>query len=226
MRIIFGADWQADITNLDRLRITVDQTMKLLQVQRPSYFVHLGDLKERMNPVDQRVTNFLIESFERIKSACDGFFVVRGNHDSITTQDNVPSCMTMMKSLGAGVADEDWKWFRIGGCFLYMVPFFREQERQKNAFAFAYAHTKTQPKILPRILAFHNEVSGCMRSANSKGEGLTAKDIGSDAYNICIGGHIHLPQRFGNIIYAGSPFAMDWSEANQEHRLLVLNVGD
>src|SRR5438874_815294 len=70
---------------------------------------------------------------------------------------------------------------------LYLVPYFRDPKRQRDEFQGALYDTS---KKRINILAFHNEIAGCERTAFTKGEGLTLTDIGASSYKVCISGHI------------------------------------
>jgi DNA repair exonuclease SbcCD ATPase subunit len=222
MRVVFSGDWQCSVTNLAQCEQVVNQICALLRAgQSPRYFIHTGDAKESTNPVDQRVTNFLLEAFQRIRKQCDGIGFVRGNHDYITTQDDVPSCTPVVAAGGADyVADTSPVEIRFGHILITMVPYFRDPARQREAFRNAATYSA---KGVQSILVFHNEIKGCAwNNYMSSKEGLTADDIYAKDYSLCVSGHIHKPQQLKpNIHYVGSPFAMDWGEANFEHRVLV-----
>jgi DNA repair exonuclease SbcCD nuclease subunit len=228
MKILFTGDWQASLKNLDRCRLVKEQVIRLLRKYKPCIFVHCGDVKDAFNPVDVRVTNFLIEAFTEIKQAAASVLYIRGNHDSITTADGSPSCVPLIEALGADmVADSCWTCAPLvrSTAEVWMVPYFRDPVRQRREFAAAATDAKAILNRTVKILAFHNEVAGCERTAYTKGEGLTAKDIGAKYYDICVGGHIHRPQFLKpNIYYAGSPYAIDWGEANEKKRYLILEV--
>jgi DNA repair exonuclease SbcCD nuclease subunit len=250
VRLIISSDWQASLTNLSRLRVHVSQLVELLKQSRRTQntiFVHCGDVKEHFNPCDVRVTNFIIEAFGRIKEHCSGILYVRGNHDSITTQDDVPSIIPLIESLGASAADTDWvkipvrllTWNPrvVRYCLIYMVPYFRDADRQKKAFANAAADARSPIYKDPtcdgvgrdnvKILCFHNEVFGCKQSLHTMGKGYTIADLGAKQYNVCVGGHIHFPQFIPpNIYFAGSPFPMTWGEANTRHRILSITIDE
>jgi DNA repair exonuclease SbcCD nuclease subunit len=190
--------------------------------------VHTGDVKESTNPVDQRVTNFIVEAFASIKAHCDGVAFVTGNHDYITTQDAVPSCAPVVQASGAKwVASTNWAHFNINGhnpkVHLFLVPYMRDMERQKKAFQFASeAAAITRGR---KILVFHNTIDGCQLNNYFKGVGLAKADLFPENYSLCIGGHIHKPQHLEpNIYYVGSPFAMDWGEVNFKHRILAVDL--
>lgn len=251
MRIITSGDWQCSLQNLDRCEILVKQVVNLLKESRKNhntFFVHLGDVKETMNPVDQRVTNFLIRSFEEIKQNCTAFYYVKGNHDAITTQDGVPSCVPLISALGASaVADDSWvkvpirllTWNPrvVRYVLLYMVPYVRDNAVQKKMFQEAAIDAALPLYVDPssdavgedniKILFFHNTVTGCRQNLYTKGDGISVEDLGAKYYDMCVGGHIHLPQIIKpNIYYAGSPFPMTWGEVNYDHRILQLTIDE
>jgi DNA repair exonuclease SbcCD nuclease subunit len=237
VRLIITGDWQACVTNLDRLRRHVDQVVKILETSNdPStFFVHLGDAKEHFNPLDVRVTNFLIESFTRIKKTCRGFWFIRGNHDSITTQDGTPSICTLVRSLGAlDVADSELVHTRLplltwGGknnLDLYFVPYFRDMKTQKAEFTKAGEHRMQHKHDSTHgLLFFHNTLTGArLNAAGAKVTALTRDDICADLYDACISGHVHVPQVIKNVTWVGSPFSMDWGEVNLAHRILDISI--
>lgn len=239
MKILVTADWQACLGNLDRLEVAVRQI--LTHLDGGTHLLHLGDVKEHFNPVDQRVTNFLVDAFTRIRKKAAGVHVVRGNHDSITTADDSPSCMPLFRALRVDtIADAEWRMISlmeedtsdkadvlVGR--LWMVPYFRDVDRQKKAFGEAHRLMKARKQVarVPDILAFHNEVSGCSLSngfSRGSSAGISLADIGARDYDVCLGGHIHKPQQIENVHYVGPPFPMDWSEANQSKRLMLLTL--
>jgi DNA repair exonuclease SbcCD nuclease subunit len=246
MKLFFTGDWQCSVSNLDRCELYLQHLEKLVTEASKSesvFVVHLGDIKETLNPVDQRVTNFIVDAVKRLKKV----LYVRGNHDYITTQDGVASCAPVIRSAGAAtVADTEWvmvplrlvPWHgRPQYCLIYMVPYFRDPEKQREEYMKAAGHSLLNKKEYRdptcdaigkdniTILAFHNTVTGCRQNLYTCGEGFTLDEMGAGTYDYCVGGHIHHPQLIKpNIYYVGSPFAMDWSEVNSKHRTLVLNI--
>jgi DNA repair exonuclease SbcCD nuclease subunit len=240
MRLIISGDWQCSITNLDRLSLVVDQIVNELEKTSritKTFFVHLGDMPEVRNPVDVRVLNFIIESTTRIRKACSGFYYVRGNHDSITVQDNSPSICELMRTLGAlEVADDGWRVIEVpilkfrgkANACLYFVPYFRDPQRQREEFEGPLEHIRLRTKANmedARLLFLHNTVTGCRETLTREGTGLSIVDIGAEKYDACFAGHIHLAQELPpNIYVVGSPMAMSWSEANYRHRIITVTI--
>ena len=248
MKLLITGDWQASIQNLDRCLILKNQIVQLLKSCSKvdnTFFIHLGDVKEAHNPVDVRVTNFIVEAFQEIRRSCNGILFVKGNHDMISAHDGVTSCIPLIASLKATVADENWvkipirligwKQTVVKYLLIYMVPYARNLEKQKRMFAEAAADaalpeykdsmSTTVSTDNVKILCFHQTISGCRQNLHTKGIGINVSDIVADNYDICLGGHIHLSQKIPpNIIYVGSPFPMDWNECNSIHRILQITI--
>lgn len=226
MLLVATGDWQASVHNLERLQIITKHIIRILDASKHThkYLLHLGDSKDAFNPVDVRVTNFLIQSFIQLRKHCLGILYVRGNHDNITTQDNVPSCLPWLQAAGAETADTSWsRQLLANKVWLTSVPYFRDADLQKQMFQDAL--TGRIENGFPHVLAFHNEITGCKRNAYSKGVGLTTDDIGADRYTICLGGHIHTPQFLSpNVHFVGSPAAWDWNDVNLQHRIMAIEV--
>jgi len=225
LRLLVTADWQASLKNLDRCEVVVDQILSILSKYPGTYVLHLGDIKDSPRP-EQHVTNFLVHAVARIHQSSKGFLFVRGNHDNAAQADGSPSFSPLIDLLNVScVASDDWNGYQLApNCDLWMVPYFRDSERQKNAFQDALV-ARMVSKSKHHILAFHNEIAGCDVSFSRKGTGLSLDDIGAKYYDLCLGGHIHKPQHIKpNLYYVGSPFAVDWSEANYEHRFMMVEV--
>jgi DNA repair exonuclease SbcCD nuclease subunit len=179
--------------------------------------LHLGDLKNSMNPVDQRATNFLVRAAQSITELCP-LLVVAGNHDRIGMGDHTESCLPVLAAAGA-VTFEEPTLHELGkGVWLHAVPFFRDEEKFKAAL-----RKKANKKDI-LIMAFHQELSGCCLNTQAAGKSLLPASL-LRGYDFCLGGHIHYRQRIGeNILYVGSPFCHDWGEANQEKSLTLVDI--
>ena len=177
MRTLFTGDWQTALSNLDRCELTLQHILEIIRTENCGYVIHCGDVKEHLNPIDVRAANFLVRATQEILRAGAKFFVIRGNHDSITTQDGAPSILPIMKGAGATVIDSQSTQGRIFNehynVWLHFVPYFRDADAQRAAFKESYLYR--QPGL--RILVFHNEIAGCEMSAFKKGSTYSPADI-------------------------------------------------
>ena len=220
MKILFTADWQAAVTNLDRCHLALDQILDIVAGAKVDYVVHLGDTKEAFALVDVRVNNFLIEATKAILAYCP-LFVLQGNHDLLAPRDGVPSGLPVMAAAGAVVIDTPSYQKLPGEVYLTFVPYIRNAAALLKAFSEPGMPIDWRAKGKTRIFAFHAEVSGCKQRLYRKGHGPKLPD-GFDLY---VGGHIHHQQEFvPNAWYVGSPFCCDWGEANEDKGYLLVEI--
>lgn len=239
MKIIVSGDWQAQLSNLDRLELVVEQIIGEVKKDPKSFFVHLGDMYQVRNPVDVRVVNFMHSSLTRIRKACSGYYYVRGNHEPIHMADGSPSLCGVIRELGAlAVADESWEKVQLplldwrGGSYkslwLYFVPYFRDPQRQRDEFQGPINHIRIRTAEKHndvRLLFMHNTITGSRQSLYTEGVGLSAADIGADSYDAVFAGHVHLAQTLpGRIYVVGSPICQDFGELNYRHRIMAVTI--
>jgi len=222
VKLLFTSDWQAAVSNLDRCQLALDQLLRIVDREGVDYVVHLGDLKDAFNPVDQRVSNWLVHAAQEIKKRCQ-LLVLMGNHDLIAPQDGVPSVLPLLAAAGADVFPEPRLRSLRDRTNLWMVPYIRDPAKQAKAFQEAAADADRHSGT--KILCFHCGIEGCRQNVWTKGKGIALKDLRPNRYDLCVGGHIHLPQfSKPNLYYVGSPFCVDWSEVNSDHRFLLVEV--
>jgi DNA repair exonuclease SbcCD nuclease subunit len=239
VKILVSGDWQAQLSNLNRLELVVGQIIGECKKDPKTFFVHLGDIYHARNPVDVRVINFVRESLTAIRKACSGFYYVRGNHEPINMQDGSPSLCGMIADTGA-LAVADAEWVQIQGplltwnphmrrsLWMYFVPYFRDMTRQRTEFEGPLNHIKLRTLEKHddvRLLFFHNTITGSKQSLYTEGVGLTAADIGANKYDACFAGHVHLAQFVKpNIHVVGSPICQDFGELNYRHRIMAVTI--
>lgn len=211
MKILFTSDWQCTLQNLHLCEETVEELLRQATKHKVDMVVHLGDVKESFNYYDQRISNFLVSSTQRIVKQFQ-YRILLGNHDRIGVDDSLPSCMPVLQSAGATVIDMP-TMESIEGCSIAWIPYIRDEE----------ALAKALEQVRGTYLFFHFEVKGAQWNQTSQAEGgVTPKAL--KPFHACIGGHIHLPQSMGNTHYVGSPFSCSWGEVNQEKRFLLLDT--
>jgi hypothetical protein len=62
MKLLLTSDWQCSPQNLHLCQELVEQLLTVIKRQKIDTLIHLGDVKHAWNPIDQRVTNFLIDT--------------------------------------------------------------------------------------------------------------------------------------------------------------------
>ena len=218
--ILFTSDWQASWSNLARVRATVDHIVRLIGRKGIVCVVHAGDIKEVLNPVDQRVTNAIMHEIGRIREAGAEFVAVLGNHDRVANRDEAENWFPVLEKAGALVATEPTE-FNVDGTRIHALPYMNDVEAFREGARYLARAAQTKRSVL----VFHHELSKAKLNmmTQSQSVDLTARDLLPNHYMFCIGGHLHLQQNLsGNVWYVGSPFACDWGEANQPKGFLLL----
>lgn len=225
MNLLLTSDWQAEVGNLDLCEIALTELLAAAKKYQPIAIIHAGDLKESYNPVDIRVVKFWMRAIRQIKDAGFRFIVNMGNHDRISQSRESKNWFDILRAAGAETvtkpAVKRWAW-NDDHIAIAFLPYTADK-----ALEVEWANqldVDTASNGAYKILIFHTEVNGAvMNSAGVKAKGNTARDLKFDVYDACFGGHLHMHQKIRkNAWYIGSPFCMDWSEANgRKGHLLV-----
>jgi DNA repair exonuclease SbcCD ATPase subunit len=198
----------------------LQRLLQVMKQRKVTHVLHLGDVKETLNPWDVRVSNFIVRATEEISKRCP-FLVLLGNHDRTTMSDESESCLPVMAAAGAQIYEKPGvavlnKKARL---WLYLVPWMRDRKLLLQALADC-------PRGGIHILAMHADMEDARYNLTSKRlveDGLTLKDIRHQDYVLRLSGHIHMPQEVQGVTYVGSPFSMDWGECNQSKRFILVS---
>jgi DNA repair exonuclease SbcCD nuclease subunit/predicted ATPase len=223
MKILFTSDWQASYENLDLCSGAAEEILQLKEKHEFETLVLCGDLKHVYNPVDIRVINFWQSTIKNwIKKGLD-VVVLLGNHDRLGLYNEKPNWMPVLRNAGAKAFDEPAHLALPGGGFrLALLPFRQDAGTARKEAADLASLTGPNK----RILVFHADLQSARYNvlSTSSTSVLTVKDLHSQRYVYCIGGHLHLRQKLcENVYYVGSPFATDWGEANQKKGYLLFD---
>lgn len=214
--ILFTADWQVTSRNLDMIGRVEERIWELHNRTKIAALVHCGDVKHILNPIDGRVTNYLLDMVGRMRKTFR-VLVLLGNHDKLSNQADAGNWFPVLDAAGAEtftepavVKVEDWR--------LHMLPYHSNLEQVKDWARGLRANANPNDSVL----VMHETVVGAQLPGKSADSGLTLGDLHHQRYKVILGGHIHKPQRIGNLIYVGSPFAHDWGEVNQRKYFVSL----
>jgi Icc-related predicted phosphoesterase len=227
MRILISSDWQAEYNNLDQCKKSWKQVLDICKEKSLEAIVLAGDLKHNYNPVDLRVIKFWKRSISEAKDLDLRIVILLGNHDREGLYTDSKNWLSVLREFGTVTETFD----KPGICQLTdgkiaMLPFTRKnstlRERAKQLAEEKWDKNRD-------ILLFHADVKECVYnklgvSSQSK---LKYEELYPEKYLACVGGHIHLPQEISkNGYYVGSPFSMDWGEANQGKRFITIVGND
>lgn len=222
MKVIFTADLHCEFETLDLVTSVFEQIFKL----DPEVLVIVGDVKQRYNPIDIRVLNFVIFWILKFTKAGIKVFINLGNHDRVGLTSEQESWLPALAQAGAQVAHTETN-FRVGHLALYFLPYRTHVATTQRMSAILANHSKKVQDFI-RVLCFHNGLKEAYYNAFAQAteEKLSVEDLHPDCYDYVIGGHFHRmqPVKYKNVFYCGSPFATDWGEANDKKGFLVLEV--
>ncbi len=234
MKLLATADWQCKTENLHRCELMLKQLLSTAKREKADVVLHLGDVKDAFNPVDQRVQNFMVRATKKICKVAP-FHVLLGNHDRTSVNDQSESCMPVLRAAGA-VTYEVPTLVCLNDVWVYMVPYLRDRKLLVEQLASVGTYLgQLDPNVRPQqgemLLAFHTEISGCRINSHfhtfDSQNGIPPEGLWPEDYALCLGGHIHYQQKIGpDIWYVGSPFQQDWGEANNPCGFLLVELID
>ena len=223
MRLLLTADWQSQLSNLDRCKSAAESVLSLVKEHGLEAVVVAGDLKQAYNPLDLRVINFWTSFVKELTSVGAHSLLLLGNHDRIGLYRDDLNWLPILEDAGASVCS-DVASFRFQGGRVHALPFVGDKDAYASSLRKLHA-LPTNPKR--DILVFHQTIIGSMYHALKTADvGASLKELKPQRYRYCLGGDIHMPQQIGkNAWYIGSPFPMNWGECNQEKKFCVLLDG-
>lgn len=226
MKLLFTGDWQLDVSNLDTAATMVKEVKAICQREQVNTIVNTGDMKNKYSPIDGRVLNFGVDVCADFKKEGLTQYLLLGNHDRYGLHSDVVSWLPVLRQAGAKTFDT-LGIERIENSYLAFLPFTTSTKQFRKKSARLAAMVKHPDKT---ILTFHQDVRECRYNVLVKSEGhLKVQDLHPEKYWASIGGHIHLQQQVSkrsNVWFAGSPFAMDWGEANQRKGYLLVDTNE
>jgi Icc-related predicted phosphoesterase len=177
MKVICTSDWQAAWYNLDQVRRAVNHILKLCKKHGVKTVIHCGDVKQQLNPVDIRVTNYMVSVIQRFKSEGIRLIFLLGNHDRVGMFDTAENWFPTLQAAGADTVDEPLR-VTIDGYKFYMLPFMDNDKVLQAAKEFTKSADSSNS-----ILVFHAELDRCMFNVMTKAvDGIKLKDLYPSSY--------------------------------------------
>lgn len=207
MRAIITSDWQCAPANIEECEKAHAELKARIQQYHPDVVLNLGDFKEAYDPIPGSVLRFWIRATREIRQMAD-YFALLGNHDRLSQSINSENWLDALQAAGAKTITE---------------PFVVQSDPSMAFLPFADREKTIEwaAQLKADLLFFHCDVAG---ASGVFTDAVTPQDLRAHKYAACFGGHIHQHQRFAkNMWYVGSPFCMDWGEANQTKGVLLVD---
>lgn len=216
MRLLLTGDWQTSAANIEECEKALLELKAAIKKYKPDVLIHLGDFKEAYDPIPGIVTKFWIRAIRELTEMLR-VYALLGNHDRLAQSLTADHWMDVLAAAGARVICGP---MYLSSLKAFAIPYgTREQTLEWAA---------KRPKDA-ELLFYHCEVAGA--SGSHAVNAITPEEMQAHKYAACFGGHLHEHQQFArNMWYVGSPFCMDWGEANQTKGIVLCDydggIGD
>lgn len=215
LKILLTSDWQTNFDNLAESAIALEELLVQATEHKVDAIVHAGDCKHVYNPVSILVINFWVSAVTQIVNSGFRFIVLLGNHDRVSQSHDAKNWFPVLRAAGAEIVTQP-KVKEVGDCKIAFLPYTSDKVKEKK-----WATKLLQDKS--DVLIFHTEIAGIEFATGVSSQGNSPAELGFSSYSACFGGHIHKYQKISlNSWYIGSPFTMDWGEANQRKGNLLV----
>jgi DNA repair exonuclease SbcCD nuclease subunit len=168
---------------------------KFIEEQKPDLVVNLGDSLDTHAVIRSEVLNELMNHIYHVVDLGIPYIYIAGNHDFYTPKDSKYHALLPFKD-------------RIDNLFIVDEP----QDLFGMTFVPYLADGNAFPKKTQSICFAHQTFLGADYGPVNALEGVDANTISAD---IIISGHIHKKHNLGKVVYVGSPYSQDASDANQ-----------
>ncbi len=177
---------------------------KFIEEQKPDLVVNLGDSLDTHAVIRSEVLNELMNHIYHVVDLGIPYVYLKGNHDQYTPKDSKYHALLPFKD-------------RIDNLFIVDEP----QDLFGMTFVPYLADGNAFPKKTQSICFAHQTFLGADYGPVNALEGVDANTISAD---IIISGHIHKKHNLGKVVYVGSPYSQDASDANQIKGISTLDT--
>lgn len=168
---------------------------KFIEEQKPDLVVNLGDSLDTHAVIRSEAINELMSHIYYVIDLGIPYVYLKGNHDQYSPKDSKYHALLPFKNRIANLHIVDDVQDLFGMTF---VPYL--------------ADGRAFPKTTQPICVAHQTFLGADYGPINALEGVDANTISAD---IIISGHIHKKHDLGKVVYVGSPYSQDASDANQ-----------
>ena len=234
-RIVFTADIQAENHPVDgvqhegmnsRLWSCVESIRQGAQKARGGILVINGDLFDNRKVIEIDVLTAIHEAVYRASLTLEHIYIVVGNHDQWLRDGRIHSTSIFSGIPRITVVADDMI-VKLGSAeyadmVLCMHAFTTDLERIQR-FITKCAYDKTL-SLARKVLVLHTSVDGARIGKSVSTGGMSLGSLEPDSFDRVLLGHYHKPQALRqNVLYIGSPYQTDRSEAGEEKRFIAFS---
>lgn len=195
MKVMFLGDPHLRVNKFSLATQFLTWINKFITEQKPDVVVNLGDALDTHAVLRSEALNELMSHIYHVVDQGIPYVYLVGNHDMYTPKDSKYHALLPFKG-------------RINNLFVVDKP----QDLFGMTFVPFLADAKDFPTKTQPICVAHQTFLGADYGPINANEGVDANTISAD---IIISGHIHKKHNLGKVVYVGSPYSQDASDANQ-----------
>jgi DNA repair exonuclease SbcCD nuclease subunit len=203
-KVLFIGDMHLRINKFSLATQFLTWVNKFITEQKPDLVVNLGDATDTHAVIRSEVLNELTNHIYHVIDQGIPYVYLVGNHDQYTPKDSKYHSLLPFKD-------------RIDNLFIVDVP----QDLFGMTFVPYLADGKDFPTTTQSICVAHQTFLGADYGPINAKEGVDADTISAD---IIVSGHIHKKHNLGKVVYVGSPYSQDASDANQIKGISTLDT--
>ena len=204
MKILFIGDPHLKITRFNLALDFLQWIDQIIEKVSPDLVVNLGDTFDTHSVIRSEILTEFNKHVDNTIKVCEYVYVL-GNHDMYKPDNSKYHALQTMKDReGFTVVDEPMILANKDITYVPYVHNFREF-----------------PKVETPILVAHQTFVGCDYGYYRPDVGVDADKVNAE---IIISGHIHKRQRFGKVVYPGTPFAQSVSDINQSKGVMLFDT--
>lgn len=206
MKLLLVGDPHATADELGDVEKLMDAVME--HRDKADAIVFLGDMHNNFSLTNIHVTAFWTRRLQWLKPLMKNVFLVVGNHDMTGDGNPHPNALLPYRDL-ATVISQQQDFNNI-----LFLPYYSDPNLFKQRI-------KESPR---KLIICHQEFNGAQFDNGFYAPGGVDPAILGDKK--VISGHIHLPQKFGNVWYPGAPRWRTISDAGVKRYLYLIDVDD
>lgn len=180
--------------------------------------VQLGDCFDNRKNINLKALQFAFDSlFDVLKDNGIQFHTIIGNHDVFYKETlDVTSSDLMLRNYDNVHVYDQPTTVDFDGVSFDLVPWICNENRQQVIDFINNSKSK--------YTVGHYEINGFKVFNDTMFEGgLTNRELFKD-YKQVFSGHFHLQSQSGNITYVGTPYQLNWSDANERKGIIVFDT--
>ena len=205
-KILFVGDPHIQINHFETGKAFLTWINELALDLKPDMFINLGDFFHTHAVVRSEVMSEYKKHVNTILSADIPYYHILGNHEFFRPNSSRYHALQGLKGFHPNYHVIDERTDLDG---ITMIPFIPDK--------------KDFPLDTKEILIAHQTFIGADYGFKKETD---AVDSDAVTANIIISGHIHKRQRYGKVVYPGTPYAHGLSDVNQQKGVLLFDTDD